>query len=180
MADEYDWTKVQQEPCPQCGYDPSTVLVSDLARAVQADGVAWSEWLTEAVDDPEVDLRSRPESGVWSPLEYASHVRDVYALFAARITRMLEEDDPELGWWDHEVAAIEERYNAQEVIDVATALTDNAMELARVLASVPPDGWSRTATRREGETFSVAGLARFALHESSHHRKDATGELRDG
>jgi uncharacterized damage-inducible protein DinB len=176
---EYDWTKVQQEPCPQCGFDPAKVQVSDLARAIQADGVAWSEWLTEAVDDPDVDLRSRPGSGVWSPLEYASHVRDVYALFAERLTRMLEEDNPELGWWDHEVAAVEERYNAQQAEDVAAALTDNAMELARVLTNVPPEGWQRTATRREGETFTVAGLARFALHESSHHRKDATGELRE-
>jgi len=179
MTEEYDWTKVQQEACPQCGFDPTTVLVSDLARALQADGVAWSEWLSAAVDDPDVDLRSRPGSGVWSPLEYASHVRDVYALFTERITRMLVEDDPELGWWDHEVAAVEERYNAQQVAEVAAALTDNAMELARVLTTVPPDGWSRSATRREGETFTVAGLARFALHESSHHRKDATGELRE-
>jgi hypothetical protein len=44
---------------------------------------------------------------------------------------------------------------------------------------VPPDGWSRTATRREDETFTVAGLARFALHESRHHRADATGDLSD-
>jgi hypothetical protein len=179
MADEYDWTKVQQEPCPECGFDPNKVLVSDLARAIQADGVTWSEWLIEAVDDPAIDLRSRPGSGVWSPLEYASHVRDVDALFAERITRMLNEDNPELGWWDHEVAAVEERYNAQEAADVATALTDNAMELARVLTTVPADGWRRTATRRADESFTVAGLARFALHESSHHRKDATGELRD-
>ena len=179
MTDEYDWSKVQQEACPQCGFDPGAVLVSDLARAVQADGVAWSEWLTEAADDPDVDLRSRPGSGVWSPLEYASHVRDVLALFAERIERMLVEDEPELGWWDHEVAAVEERYNAQQATDVAAALTDNAMELARVLTAVPADGWSRKATRREDESFTVAGLARFALHESSHHRKDATGELRD-
>jgi len=179
VTEEYDWTRVQQEPCPQCGFDPASVLVSDLARSVQADGVAWSEWLAEAVEDPAVDLRSRPEGGVWSPLEYASHVRDVLALFAGRITRMLEEDDPELGWWDHEVAAVEERYNAQDASEVADALTENAMELARVLTSVPPDGWSRTATRREDETFTVAGLARFALHESRHHRADATGELSD-
>jgi uncharacterized damage-inducible protein DinB len=179
MAEEYDWAKVQQEACPQCGFDPRTVLVADLARAIQAEGVAWSEWLTEAAADPDVDLRSRPGSGVWSPLEYASHVRDVYTLFADRIIRMLEEDDAELGWWDHEVAAVEERYNAQEAEEVATALVDNALELARVLTTVPPDGWTRTATRREGETFTVAGLARFALHESSHHRMDARGELRD-
>ena len=81
MADEYDWTRIQDEPCPECGFDPTTVLVGDLARAIQADGVAWSEWLEDAAADPDVDLRSRPDAGVWSPLEYACHVRDVLALF---------------------------------------------------------------------------------------------------
>lgn len=179
MAEGWDWAKVQDEPCPQCGFDPTAVPVDELAKAVQADGVAWGEWLTEADADPEVKVRARPDTGVWSPLEYACHVRDVLALFVDRVTLALEEDDPELGWWDHEAAAVDERYNAQDPAEVAEQLTEAALDLARVLAAVPDDGWARTARRREGESFTVAGLGRFALHESRHHRADAAGELAD-
>jgi hypothetical protein len=174
----WDWTLVQEEACPQCGFDPSRVAVGDLARAVQAQGGEWVDWLTEAEADPEINVRARPDTGVWSPLEYASHVRDVLALFAQRVTQALDEDEPELAWWDHEAAAVDELYNAQDPAEVAGQLTESALDLARVLASVPDDGWTRTARRREGERFTIAGLGRFALHESHHHLADARGDLR--
>ena len=148
-------------------------------RQISEEGRAWQSLVRRLREQPGVDPSAPPSPAAWSPWQYAGHVRDVLDVFTARVERARREDSPALGWWDHEVAAVEERYNAQEAGQVAEALTDNAMELARVLTSVPADGWSRTATRRETESFTVAGLARFALHESSHHRKDATGELRD-
>jgi hypothetical protein len=41
-------------------------------------------------------LRRRPASGVWSALEYACHVRDVYDVYETRVRRGLTEHEPVL------------------------------------------------------------------------------------
>ena len=53
------------------------------------------------------DVRERPAPGVWSPIEYACHVRDVHAVFARRVARMIAEDDPQFENWDQDAAALE-------------------------------------------------------------------------
>lgn len=98
---------------------------------------------------------------------------DVLAVFAGRVTLTLVEDDPELGWWDHEAAAVDEAYNEQEPGAVLADLDLNAEHLANVLAGVPADAWGRAATRRGTEHFTIADMARFCLHEGHHHLRDA-------
>lgn len=39
-------------------------------------------------------MRTRPGDGVWSPVEYLAHLRDVASFFAERIDRVLAEDRP--------------------------------------------------------------------------------------
>lgn len=155
--------------CAGCDLDVSDVDTSDLGRRISTEASAWAALL--ASDDDAI--RVRPEPTTWSALEYAAHVRDVLSVFADRVMRMLAEDGPELGWWDHE-AAIENGWdNALEAAAVADDLQRNADHLEAVLARVPPDGWARVGLRRAGEEFTIELLARFALHEVVHHRGDA-------
>jgi hypothetical protein len=115
----------------------------------------------------------------WSALEYAAHVADVLRVFGERVRRCRLEDEPELEWWDHDAAAVEDRYNERAVADVRTAIADGAVALALTLPRLDdPDGWERSGTRRGRERFTVDGLARFALHESAHHRLDARKAVR--
>ena len=44
----------------------------------------------------ETALRGRPRPEVWSPVEYACHVRDVLLTFAVRVHRGMVEDQPSL------------------------------------------------------------------------------------
>jgi hypothetical protein len=166
---EQDWTDVVRTACPDCGLDPAAVPVDELAFELGRVADAWSALLVGTDDDA---LRTRPAPTVWSPLEYACHVRDVYSLFAQRILTTLREDEPDLGWWDHEAAVVEDAYNEQDVRAVADDLRRNAEVLAAALARVD-GGWERRAVRRGTEVFTVAGLARFALHEGGHHLADA-------
>jgi hypothetical protein len=163
---------VETGPCHDCGLDASTVHRAALGDALRVEGRAWAHVLRGVDGDA---LRRRPDATTWSALEYGAHVRDVLEIMTARTERTLVEDDPELAWWDHEAAAIEDGYNAQEPDDVADALAANADALAGALARVPDDGWSRTATRGDGNRFTIEGIARFTLHEARHHRHDATG-----
>jgi len=50
----------------------------------------------------------------WSALAYGAHVSDVLALLGRRVVQAKVERGPELGWWDHEAAALDEGYNDQE------------------------------------------------------------------
>lgn len=171
----WDWVRVQSEPCPQCGFDAPALPPARLAAVARDEAAAWASWLRGAALD--VELRRRPAPDVWSALEYAGHVRDTVAVFTDRIRRVLVEDEPALGWWDHEAAVVEERYDEADPIVVANAIWSHGDDLALVLSTVPDDGWERRAVRRAGEHFTVVGLARFVLHEAHHHRADAIRSL---
>ena len=169
MADR-DWVQVvAEERCAECGLAASHLARADLGPALRHEAEAWAALLSGPGDE---HLRAR-SGETWSALEYAAHTRDTLAVFAGRIERVRVEDDPQLGWWDHEAAAVDERYNEQDPAVVAVALVANARALADLLATVGADEWGRTATRRAGERFTIEGMARFALHEARHHWADA-------
>jgi hypothetical protein len=149
------------------GTGPPTRQLPDAVRAVAR---RWHLFLATTDD---AALRRRPRVDRWSALEYAAHTRDVLRVFTERVELAVAADNPQFGWWDHENAVVNERYNAQDPDAVAAVLESNADLLATVLTAVPSDGWARTGTRRDRETFTVAGLARFALHEAHHHLQDA-------
>lgn len=179
MTDGRSWVDVQDEPCPECRFDPGSIGVAELAEAVRSLGRKYRAPLSRFLpgEDGVAIVQTRPEPDVWSPLEYACHVRDVLGLFTARVQRTLVEDDPELGWWDHEAAVEDEGYNHQDPAAVAEDLAVRAEGLADVLAAVPPDGWDRPARRRD-DRFTVAALGRYALHEGHHHLLDVGRGLR--
>lgn len=175
MNEARDWTRTQFEPCPDCGADAASLTDADLGPALSAELAAWGRTVASA--EPAC-LTARPREGFWSALEYACHVRDLLPVMTERIRRIQMEDDPVLGWWDHEAAAVAERYNEQIPVLVVESMTANGRELAGLLASLDESDWDRGAERRPGEHFTVRGIARFVLHEVIHHRHDAAAMIR--
>ena len=170
----FDYTQVQHVACPECGHDASAIPESDLAAALVDVGRRWREFLTAVTDYPGgIDaLGTRPAPATWSALEYACHVRDVLAVFGRRVELTLLTYRPEHAGWDHEQAAIDGHYLAQDPAAVADDLDHSAAELAAVVQPLHAHAWQRSATR-EGVDFTVAGLVRFAWHEAVHHLDDA-------
>ena len=175
MAEGRDWFALVAGggPCPDCGLDAAAVARVDLGPSLLAEARSWEDDLGDlAVDD--AALRRRPQPATWSAIECAAHVADVLRVFAERVRRCRAEDEPELGWWDHDAAAVEGRYAERSAADVRAAIGDGAVALALALPRLDdPAGWTRSGTRRGRECFTVDGLTRFALHESVHHRLDA-------
>jgi hypothetical protein len=170
---ERDWVRVvAEERCAECGLFAGDLDRADVAPAIAAIGGEWARFLRAT---PAGTLRARRQTGVWTPLEYAAHTRDALGVFADRMALALVEDEPEFGWWDHDAAAVDERYNEQDPSAVADALDANAQRLVAVMQTVPDDGWERAGTRRGYERFTVEGIARYALHEATHHLHDAGG-----
>ncbi len=101
--DTKDWTWVLDRRCPECGFDSADLALSDLPELLRTTALAYGDVLRD-----HAAARHRPDPGIWSPLEYACHVRDVHRVFAERLTRMLAEDDPRSRtgtrtpprWWD--------------------------------------------------------------------------------
>jgi hypothetical protein len=138
-----------------------------------AAATAWRRFL-ELTDDAE--LRAVPRPGVWSPLQYAAHSRDMLQVFADRIVLALAEEDPVVPWFDPGPDGWL-GYNRLDPSALADDLDICAARLDSVLAGIRGSGWSRTARRDGVDRFSVAGLACFAVHEAHHHLLDAEGSL---
>lgn len=167
--DTKDWTWVLERPCPECGFDSRTFAREDVADLLRRHAAAWPAVLAGA------DVRQRPVPTVWSPLEYACHVRDVCRVYTERLRLMLTQDDPQYPNWDQDATAVEDRYHEQDPRQVATELVDAAEALAAWFAEVSGAAWHRTGNRGDGARFTVDTFARYFLHDPVHHLHDVTG-----
>ena len=164
--DSKDWTWVLSQQCPECGLTASEVVPAEIGAQVRADLPRWEAVLARP------DVRERPSPAVWSPLEYACHVRDVYVLFAERVELMLDEDDPQFANWDQDETAVEQDYGSQDPAVVAEELVAAGDVVARVFDNVADDSWDRTGRRSDGSTFTVATLGQYFIHDIVHHLHD--------
>jgi SAM-dependent methyltransferase len=164
--DTKDWSWVLERPCPECGFDAAEHSLSALPGLLHDSAMVWSQVLSGS------RAAHRPAPDVWSPLEYACHVRDVHRLFADRVRLMLEQDDPDLPNWDQDRTARESRYAEQDPATVDAELVEAAGHAAGVYAAVAPDSANRRATRSDGSRFTVETLGIYHLHDVLHHVHD--------
>jgi hypothetical protein len=116
----------------------------------------------------------RPGPGVWSPLEYGCHVRDVFRLFDFRLELMLTEDDPMFPNWDQDETAISDRYDLQDPLVVRRELAIAGDLLAERFDAVTAGEWLRTGLRSDGARFTVESFGRYLLHDPIHHLWDVS------
>jgi hypothetical protein len=169
----WEWVRIQSDPCPQCGLDLAARPVGALGAAGVEAANAWGRFLVTADG---AALRRHPAPGVWSPLQYGLHVRDMYRVFGDRIQVAVAEDDPRVAWFDPG----EDEWRRYDTVDqraAASAIEGQGVRLAAILDGLGPGDWDRTARRDGVDRFTVAGLACFAVHEAHHHLLDATGDL---
>ena len=119
-------------------------------------------------------LRIRPAEGVWSALEYACHVRDVFLVQRDRLYTALVEDTPVFTpmYRDHRVTLA--RYNAQDPEEVAAQLATAARLIAQAFDALDPVQLQRRCIY----TFPVPAerpllwVGQHAIHEGDHHFRD--------
>lgn len=163
--------------CEECGYDWEDDAPADALRKF-ADRFPRPLSRFLAGEDPDVVLRTRPEPGVWSALEYAAHTRDAFAFYANRIERVVVEDRPQLTAFDFDAAAEDRAYNAEDPAVVSDALASIARALADRLDGLDASQWQRVGSGSAGDERSVRYLARSAAHEGHHHMLDVGRVLR--
>ncbi len=149
VPDDKDWTWVLERRCPECGFEATAVPPESIGSLVRANA---SEWVA-LLGRPGCELRRRPTEDRWSPLEYACHVRDVFALYDVRLRLMLEEDDPLYANWDQDATAVEQRYGEQDPVLVA----DQLRAAAQLVVGPAEDG---NPGRRVGPELRADGVGR--------------------
>lgn len=159
--------------CEECGFTYGDVAAADAPAAIRAFGRRFKAPLTRFLRGEDGDdlVRRRPAPDTWSALEYAAHVRDVFANYDRWVVQTLAEDRPLYDGADPDTLATEGRYNELDPVTVADELAANAEKLAATIEAVPDDGWDRVGIRRDEER-SVLLTARRAVHEGNHHLLD--------
>jgi hypothetical protein len=173
----WQWARAQTDRCPQCGHHPAAMEQAALGTQLVESVDAWREFLTGA---EESHLRTIPAPGIFSPVQYGAHVRDILRVYGDRIVIMLEENDPVFPQFNPE-ERVWDSYSRLGRVELANDLEAQARRLATILDGLEPAQWSLTMTRDGGTdgvyTFTVAGLASYAVHEAHHHLLDANGTL---
>ncbi len=164
--DTKDWTWVLDRACEECGFDAAAVDRVDLGAMFRDNATAWQRVLAAP------EATQRPEPSVWSPTEYAAHVRDVHRLFFERLRLMLDGDDSTFANWDQDETALSERYDLQDPAVVAPELLAAAVEVAASYDGVAGEDWDRRGIRSNGSAFTVDSLGRYHLHDVVHHLWD--------
>jgi hypothetical protein len=166
VPDTKDWTWVLARPCPECGFAAADVEPADVGPAVRGSLPRWRT----ALERPDVAVRPSPD--VWSTLEYAAHVRDVFRIFDERLGLMVEQDDPAFANWDQDVAALEGDYAHQDPAVLADELEASGEVVAASFDAVAPGQEERTGRRSNGSVFTVRTLGQYFLHDVVHHLHD--------
>lgn len=159
----------EDHACADCGVSYLSVGVSDAVRGIRA---VPAEARGKALAVPADRRTRRPQPGTWSVVEYACHLRDVYATYTIRLHRTRTEDRPVLEPMLNDLRVRRFRYNERDLLAVLDELAANAAGFCEEAERMPADGWDRTATRLPREHRTARWLVRQAMHEGVHHVRD--------
>jgi hypothetical protein len=163
------------EQCEECGfgYDESAfLLAADRIRAGVGD-------LAAALTGSQADMRTRRQPGLWSPLEYACHVRDMLLVQRERLLAARRLDRPVCEPMGRDERVELDGYAEQDPADVARQLRDAAQLFAGDLDRLTAAGWRRAViyTYPRRAERSLRWLAVHTVHEVSHHLLDVRRQL---
>lgn len=162
------------DDCDECGFR------YDLADADEAAGrIALGAAEIDLLLNADGDLRSRRQPGVWSPLEYGCHVRDVLLVQRERVLAARRADRVECTPMGREERVEHDGYAGQNPVDVARQLADAALLLGNVLERLGPDDWERLVVYSYPEPAerTLRWVAVHTVHEMQHHTLDIRRQL---
>ncbi|HEY1445010.1 MAG TPA: DinB family protein [Acidimicrobiales bacterium] len=176
----WQWSRIQEESCPQCGLNPAAMEPEALGPTVVGLAGKWRSFL---VGSDVGYLRSSPDPGVFSPMQYGAHVSGTLQVASERLELGLEQEAPTVPMFNpgQDVWA---RYNELAADVLADELEENAARVAGILGQLHGSQWSRTVINDRGQygvyTFTLVGIGRNVVHECHHHLLDAKGTLAVG
>lgn len=162
--------------CAECGFVYVELPRERIAEALRTVAAQYRARLLGTGVDA---LRRRPAPDVWSPLEYASHVRDVLAVQRERVMLALLHDAPTFTSMRRDERVVEQRDNESDPAVVAGQVVGAADVLASLVDSLAPDEWARVGVYPwpERTVRDVEWIGRHTVHEEVHHLFDLARAL---
>lgn len=142
--------------CTECGYDMTVLRNDEIVGLIERFSVEDFPPLTS--------VRATPH--VWSPLEYAWHLRESFDFYRDRITLALSTDAPLFEGGDFTVDPV-------ETPDIVDWLQREAKAVAEMLRSLDDKEWERFGIGSyDGGRRDIRNLASRLAHECVHHAMD--------
>jgi hypothetical protein len=164
------------ERCEECGFGYDESAFSMAAGTIRAGAAG----LASALTGSQADVRTRRQPGLWSPLEYACHVRDMLLVQRERLLAARRLDRPVCEPMGRDERVELDGYAEQDPVDVARQLRDAAQLFASDLDRLIAAGsWDRTViyTYPRRAERSLRWLAMHTAHEVDHHLLDVRRQL---
>src|SRR5699024_7883219 len=89
IPDTKDWTWVLSQRCPECELDAQRIAPDEIRESAPRYIGRFRARLEEGEA-----ASTRPKGGVWAPVEYGGHLRDVCVVFRSRVRAMLLHEEP--------------------------------------------------------------------------------------
>ena len=165
------------EGCSECGLDAEQLSVRDAADLIDGLGPRFRGAFASGGSD-DTRVRAKPDRAVWSPLEYAAHVRDAVRYHGALVNRALKEDRPAVAAADPDGAAQELRYNEADLEEVLDGLEQQSGRFAARARAMTELDLERVVIN-SGRERTVLYMIRNVAHEGHHHLLDVQRVLAD-
>lgn len=164
------------ERCTECGFSYDALPRVRIAPSLR--GLA-DQFRARLVGTGPDALRRRPAPGVWSPLEYSAHVRDVLSVQRQRVLRALIHDAPTYEPMRRDERVVEQRDNESDPRAVAGQLVTAADQMAELLEGLTPEEWDRIGVYPwpERTVRDIGWIGRHTVHEQVHHLFDVARAL---
>ncbi|MBM3225387.1 MAG: DinB family protein [Candidatus Tectomicrobia bacterium] len=169
------------DACDTCVFVYADVNAKALPERLAAFGRRYRERLLPLNQPPEwrTILRTRPATDLWSALEYACHLRDVFLMLRERLYTVLVEDKPVLASMYREQRVFLARYQEQGPEVVTAQLATAAQLLAQAFAVLDDAQLARLCVYpfpRPSER-PLLWVGQHAVHEGEHHLRDIASVL---
>lgn len=163
--------------CDQCGFVYGSVGAADIPDAMRALSSRYRDVLLQS--DVAGLVRMRPAPDVWSAIEYAGHVRDVWLVQRDRAVLALVEDTPSYPRMFRDERTDLLGYQGEDVAEVAGEVVMAANLMAKLFEGLDPGQLARPCIYNypEPSERDVAWLGHHTLHEATHHLGDLRAVL---
>jgi S-DNA-T family DNA segregation ATPase FtsK/SpoIIIE len=169
------------DSCDRCGFRYDDISTDEIPVRLVDAGARYRIRLLISGPPPveREGIRTRPAPAVWSPLEYACHLRDVLDVQRGRLMLALAEDRPTFVPMGRDERVVADSYNLQDPREVVAAIEERSAAIADAFSTLTRAQWERTGIYNwpEEEARTMAWLGRHTLHESLHHLGDIDAQL---
>jgi hypothetical protein len=165
----------EEERCEECGF----VYHLDQAETAIRLVPALAQEMALLLRAEGLDLRSRRAPEVWSPLEYACHLRDVFLVQRERVLLARRVERPVFEPMGRDERVEHDGYQSQDCEDVARQLVDAGRLFSGVIARLGAADWGREVLYPypEPTPHTLAWVAMHTVHEAQHHLMDVRRQL---